>query len=154
MGKTDRDSERIVIPHYTILITKIRYAIRKNKYFSSPLEKKAAFSIDGNELNGSLTNIFEISHQRRKDDILKVVRFNNFGEGYSSRKGKFPLMKDEKFNKQDENEINTQLQVLIECIDDSELKEQCRTHYSSLKKGQMERKEAFLSGSLEKNYEF
>ena len=128
----------------------IRYAIIKNKYFSSPLEKMAAFSIDGNELNDSLTNIFEISHQRRKDDILKVVRFNDFGEGYSSRKGKFPLMKDEKFNKQDENEINTQLQ-LIEYIDDSELKEQCKTHYSLLKKGQMERKEAFLSGLLEEN---
>ena len=63
-------------------------------------------------------------------------------------------MKDEKFNKQDENEINTQLQVFIECIDDSELKEQCKTHYSLLKKGQMERKEALLSCLLENKYEF
>ena len=63
-------------------------------------------------------------------------------------------MKDEKFNKQDENEINTQLQVLIECIDDSELKEQFKTHYSVLKKGQMERKESFLSGLLEKIMNF
>ena len=154
MGITERDTPRIVIPDYSILITKIRYAIRKNEYFSSPHLKKAAYSIDGNELNESLSNIFEISHQRRKDDILKVVRFNDFSEGYSSRKGKFPLMKDENFNKQDENEINTQLQVLIECIDDSELKEQCKTHYSFLKKGQIEKKEAFLSGLLEKNYEF
>ena len=28
----------------------------------------------------------------------------------------------------DENEINTQLKVLIECMDDSELKKQCKTH--------------------------
>jgi hypothetical protein len=56
MGITERDSPRMVISDYTILITKIRYAIRKHKYFRSPLEKKAAFSIDGNELNTYLLN--------------------------------------------------------------------------------------------------
>ena len=81
MGISERDTPRIVIPDYTILVTKIRYAIRKQEYLSNPLQERAAFSIDGNELHESVSSVFEMSHQRRKDDILKVVRFNDFSEG-------------------------------------------------------------------------
>ena len=68
----------------------------------------AAFSIGGKELH-------EMSHKHKKDDILKVVHFNDFSESYTSKKGKIPVLKDEKLNKPDEKEIDTQLLVLIEC---------------------------------------
>ena len=87
-----------------------------------------------------------MSHQRRKDDILKVVRFNDFSEGYSSKKGKILVMKDEKLNKPDEKEI--------ECIEDSDLKEQCKIYNSSLNKSDIKAKELFLSNLLDKNYDF
>ena len=56
MGISERDSPKIVIPDYNILVTKIRYAIRKRKYFSDPLQKKAPYSIDRNGLNESLSS--------------------------------------------------------------------------------------------------
>ena len=49
MGITERDSPRIVIPDYTILITKIRYTIRiRISEVHLTRCKKAAYSIDGN----------------------------------------------------------------------------------------------------------
>ena len=154
MRISERDTPRIVIPDYTILVTKIRYAIRKQEYLSNPLQERAAFSIDGNEIHESISSVFEMSHQSRKDDILKGVQFNDFIEGYSSKKGKIPVLKDEKLNKPDEKEIDTQLLVLIECIEDSDLKEQCKIYNSSLNKSDIMAKELFLSNLLDNKYEF
>ena len=55
------------------------------------------------------------------------ICFNDFSEGCTSRKGTIPVMKDVKPNKK---EIKIQLQVLIKCIEDCDLKEQCKRCYS------------------------
>ena len=39
------------------------------------------------------------------------------------KRGNIPVLKDENLNKPDKKVIDTQLLVLIECIEDSELKE-------------------------------
>ena len=49
---------------------------------------------------------FLLSQERRHDDILKVARFNDFGEGYTSGKGKYQWF-DDKLNKTNEKEIDT-----------------------------------------------
>ena len=62
---------------------------------------------------------------------MKVVRFNDFSEGYSSGKGKIPIMKDDKLNKITEKEIKMQALVLMKWIEDQETKENCRLYFSS-----------------------
>ena len=64
------------------------------------------------------------------------------------------MLKDEKLNKPDEKEIDRQLLVLIECIEDSDLKEQCKIYNSSLNKSDIKAKELFLSNLIDNNYEF
>jgi hypothetical protein len=154
MGIKDRDDVKVVIPDYRLLVTKIRYAIRKAAYLSNPLEVSSPHSIDGTELHECLTEVFEVSQQRRKEDIMKVVRFNDFREGYSSGKGKIPIMKDDKLNKITEKEMEMQALVLMECIEDQDTKENCRLYFSSLNKNDIESKECFVNGLIDQNYEF
>ena len=78
LGLPEKNNPRVVIPNYDILVTRIRYAIRKKQYLSNPKKESSAYAMDGIELHDSLINIFEISQQRRKHDIMKVVRFNYF----------------------------------------------------------------------------
>ena len=85
---------------------------------------------------------------------MKVVHFNDFREGYSSGKGKIPIMKDDKLNKVTEKEIEMQALVLMECIEDKDTKENCRAYFSSLKKNDVESKECFVNSLIEQNYEF
>ena len=89
MGIKDRDA----IPDYRLLVTKIRYAIRKASYLSNPLKESSPHSIDGTKLPECLTDVFKVSQQRRKEDIMKDVRFDDFREGYSSGKGKIQIQK-------------------------------------------------------------
>ena len=104
-------------------------------------------------MHDSLINIFEISQQCRKHDIMKVVRFNDFRQGHSSAKGKIPVMKEDKLNCETEKEIDIQALVFIECIDDKEIKENCRKYFTSLGKKDIKKKETILSNLLEENYE-
>ena len=63
-------------------------------------------------------------------------------------------MKDDKLNKINEKEIDTQICVLIECIEDANLKERSKIYFSSLKKNDLDKKEDLMNNLLEKNYEF
>ena len=118
------------------------------------MQKKAPYSIDGNGLHESLSSIFKVSQERRHDDILKVACFNDFGEGYTSGKGKIPVMEDDKLNKTNEKEIDTHIHVLIECIEDANLKERSKIYFSSLKKNELDKKEDLMNNLLGQNYEF
>ena len=55
--------------------------------------------------------------------ILKVVSFNDFRQCYSSTKRKIPVMKDDRLNCATEKKVDVQALVLIECIDDKEIKD-------------------------------
>ena len=72
-------------------------------------EESPAYALDGTELHDSLDSIFELSQQRRRHDIMKVARFNDFREGYTRTK-------EDKVNIATEKEMDIQAQVLIECI--------------------------------------
>ena len=45
MGIKDSDDVKVVIPDYRLLVTKIRYAIRKSAYLSNPLKVSSPNSI-------------------------------------------------------------------------------------------------------------
>ena len=63
-------------------------------------------------------------------------------------------MKEDKLNCETEKEIDIQALVFIECIDDKEIKENCRKYFTSLGKKDIKKKETIFSNQLEENYEF
>ena len=77
-----------------------------------------AHTIDGIEMHYTLENIFDTAQQRRKEDIMKVIRYNDFSKGYSKGIGKVPLLKEDKLNQVTEAELGIQISVLVECIDE------------------------------------
>ena len=59
MAISEREVHIIVVPDYTILVTKIWYGIRKNKYLSTPMVASVAHTIDEIEMHDTLDNIFD-----------------------------------------------------------------------------------------------
>ena len=114
----------------------------------------AAHTIDVLKVHDSLENIFGTAQQQRNEDITKVIRFNDFSEGYSKGEGKIPILKEDKLNRVTEAELDIQISVLIECIEEPTLKDSCRVFFSSLKKKDLNSKETLVNNLIDQNYNF
>ena len=109
------------VPDYEENIEKMRVAMRRVAYLSKPERNTGLFSIDGKELNPQLENIESIALGQRQENILNVIRHNDFNFGYNSN-AKFEVLKN---NCKDSLEINfeTQLNILIASEDNLEVRD-------------------------------
>ena len=118
-GVSDSSVGQSVVPNLDPLVVKMRYALRKSKYLENPTnENKEAKSISDKELHPALNTLFVTAVKQRKTDILNVIRYNDFSEGFRGKVAKIPIFKDDKFNKQSEEELLTMIELLIVSIDD------------------------------------
>ena len=60
---SEREDHIIVVPDYTILVTTIRYGIRKKNYLSTLMVASAAHTIDDIQMHDTLENIFDTARQ-------------------------------------------------------------------------------------------
>ena len=87
-----------------------------------PYENGDLESVEEEPLNKNLLDVFKISRQSRDSDILNVIRYSEFNEGYNS-KSRIPILESDKVKKITTKEIEDQIYILLHCIKDPEEKE-------------------------------
>ena len=92
-GINDENSKQHV-PNYEPVVSKIRLGLRKSKYLLNPVENKELVSIDNNELNPHLSDLFKNGVSARDSDIRNILRQNDIKLGYNS-KNKIEILKSD-----------------------------------------------------------
>ena len=119
----DRSREtNIVIPDYEIKIREMRVSLRNSGYFVDESDNGELKSIEGDDLNRALLDIFKVSREKRDADILNVIRYNDFSKGYNS-KSRIPILENDKSNETSLKEMEDQALILLHCIEEKEEKD-------------------------------
>ena len=75
----------VTVQNYEENILKMQTAMRKVSYLDKPEQETGLYSFDGNELNPRLMKIFEKAQSQRQQNIINVIRHNDFNVGYDSK---------------------------------------------------------------------
>ena len=102
-------------------ISRMRIAMRKESYLTKPQNKKTSMSLEKNELNPELSSIVNVAMKQRQEDVLNVIRHNDFSKGYNTT-AKFKVLKNDTNSKLGIN-YETQLDILIASEENAELRE-------------------------------
>ena len=109
------------IVDYEENILKMRVAMRKQSYLNKPQKEHGMFSLENKEINPQLTNIVKIAQNQRQENIMNVIRQNEFSSGFKYG-AKFKVLKDESEDTLGVN-YETQLNILIASEENAELRE-------------------------------
>ena len=102
-------------------------------------------------LNPELGDVFNYCENRRKNDILNVIRFNSFDAAFDSKRKKLGILRSEKNNLLSATEISNQILTLIYAIDDPELRSGVKEAFNCLDKS-VKNLDFFLNALIEKEY--
>ena len=117
----DRSKEtNIVIPDYENKIRVMRVSLRNSGYFDDESDIGELKSIEGDDLNRALLDIFKVSREKRDADILNVIRYSDLSKGYNS-KSRIPILENDKSNETSLKEIEDQALILLHCIEEKDL---------------------------------
>ena len=101
-------------------ISRMRVAMRNKSYLSRPQTKRTSLSLEAKELNPKLSNIVNIAREQRQEDVLNVIRHNDFTHGYTTN-SKFKVLKNDIDEKLGVN-YEMQLNILIASEESAELR--------------------------------
>jgi hypothetical protein len=104
------------------------------------------------ELNPNLPNLIEISNKQRQENILNVVRHNDFSAGYKTN-ADFKVLKNEAKEKLGINYEN-QLRILIASEENAEMRENLKEYYSMAQKHPNFDEEKIVDDILAHNFSF
>ena len=122
----------ITIQNYEENISRMRTAMRIKSYLSKPQQNRGFYSLEGKELNPQLANIINIAKSQRQEDVLNVIRYNDFSAGYNTN-SYLKVLKNEAEDKLGIN-FETQLDILITSEHNPELRENLREYCSEARK--------------------
>ena len=124
------------MPNYELVISKIRLGLRKSKYLLTPMENKELVSIDKNQLNPHLSDLFKNGVNARDSDIRNILRQNDIKLGYNST-NKIEILKSNvgktKNLQTKETELKNELKTMISLIDDAEEQLHWKQIYDEIK---------------------
>ena len=109
-------------------ITKMRISMRTKSYLTKPERNEGIFSLGGEELNSELPNLVNIAQKQRQENILNVIRSNDFNAGYQTN-SVFQVLKNETKDKLG-IDYATQLRILIASEENPELRENLTEYYT------------------------
>ena len=149
----DRSKETsIVIPDYEERVRDMRLSLRKSGYLNDPYSEVELSSIDGDRLNKDLLELFPISRKQRKSNILNVIRYSDFANGYDN-KGKIDIFEEKKNNETSIKEMEEQIYILLHCIEDKEDKDLLTELFLNEKQGKPAQFfERFLNALVDQSY--
>ena len=102
-------------------ILKMRVAMRRQSYLNKPERDSGMLSLDNKELNPQLANLVKIAQDQRQENVLKVIRHNDFSSGFTTGV-KFKTLKEESEDRLG-TDFETQLNILIASEENAELRE-------------------------------
>ena len=142
----------ITLQDYEENIAKMRVAMRKQKYLTKPEVDNGFYSMGNEELNPKLINIFKIANDQRQEDVLNVIRYNNFDAAHQNS-SKLSVLKNEVKDKLEMN-FETQLKILITSEEDAEIRENLKEYYKHAKKNPNFDEEKIIEDILTRNFSF
>ena len=141
------NNDQVVIPNYDRLTLEIRIGLRKAQYLSMPENETSLKSITGELLHEDLLNLYQNSVNVRNADILNVIRYSDFSQGYNYENGHLPIFLDKEKGTVTLASLNTQIEIILEVMD-PELKLSATTAYLSCE-DKVSAKSLFLSQLIE-----
>ena len=108
--------------------------------------------MEDKELNNELLNLVNIAKSQRQENILNVIRHNDFNSGYKSNSN-FKVLK----NKAEDKlgiDYETQLKIWIACEDDAELRENLKEYCKVSKNHPDFDEEKIVDDILARNFSF
>ena len=126
--------------------------MRQKQYLNNPTEKEMLTNINGEELNPNLKDIVNISKNQKIQDVLNVIRFEDFEKGYSNE-AHIKVLKDETKDKLS-MDYETQIRILIESENNLDQRENLREYYKDAQKKNDFDEERFVEDLLSNNYVF
>ena len=142
----------ISLINYEENIAKMRIAMRQQSYLSKPEVSSGFFSLSNKELNQDLSKIVINARKQRQENILNVIRRNDFESGYQSN-SKINVFKEEVIKKLDIN-YETQLRILIASEENIEMRENLRKHCQISKSHPNFDKQQLVYDIISNNYSF
>ena len=98
--------------NYEENITKMRVSMRKVSHLIKPNSEKVMLSMENKELNAQLPNIVKIAQTQRQENIMNVIRHDDFSSGYTNNV-KFKVLKSDAEDRLG-IDYETQLNILID----------------------------------------
>ena len=140
------------VHNYEENILKMRVAMRKESYLNKPERDIGMYSLEKKELNPQLLNIANIAHNQRQENIMNVIRHNDFNSGYNSS-AKFEVLKH---NSKETLGINfeTQLNILIASEENPEMRENLQDYVRTSRLHKDFDEEKIVDDILCKNFSF
>ena len=127
--------------------------MRKNKYLNEPEEDSELKSLGSNNLlNSKILNLQEIATKQKTEDIINVMRYNDFESGYTNG-ASIKVLKESMVDRLDRN-FELQIEILIECEEDIESRELIRDYYVKTKDHAEFSEEKFVEDILHKRFTF
>ena len=126
--------------------------MRQHSYLSKPEGSSGFFSLSNKELNQDLSKIVINARKQRQENILNVIRRNDFESGYQSN-SKINVFKEEVIKKLDIN-YETQLRILIASEENIEMRENLREYCQISKSHPIFDEEQLVNDIISNNYSF
>ena len=139
-------------PDYEENVCKMRITMRHNSYLSKPEKSEGLFSLSNEELNPELLNLVEIAKMQKQEDILNVIRHNDFGRGYKTQSN-ISILKNEAKDKLG-IDFESQLRILIASEEDAELRENLRDYCATSRNHPNYNEEKLVDDILARNFAF
>ena len=133
-------------------VLKMRVSMRKQSYLSKPERENGLFSMTNKELNPKIEDIVKIAKDQRQENILKVIRHNDFNSGFTNGV-KFKTLKDDVGERLGTN-FETQLNILVASEENAELRENLVEYCNSSRLHPDFDEEKLVDDILSRNFSF
>ena len=142
----------ISIQDYEENILKMRVSMRKINYLSKPENENEMLSMENEELNPNLINLVQVAQEQRQENIMNVIRHNDFNAGYKTN-AQFKVLKNASEDRLG-IDYETQLNILIASEEDADLREKLSIYCDSSRLHQDFDEEKLVEDILCGNFSF
>ena len=145
--KTEDDQNKKV-PDYESNIQQMQILMRSKNYLNSPEDEANNTSLDGKlEIDEAYLDITNIAIQQRCDNVLTVMRSNDFLASFKSQKLDI-------FDQPSNNPLDsdTKIKILIAAEESVDYRENLYEYWTKLKKQPNYNAEAFIDSLVDKSF--
>ena len=120
--------------------------------YNEPENENEMLSMENEELNPNLINLVQVAQEQRQENIMNVIRHNDFNAGYKTN-AQFKVLKNASEDRLG-IDYETQLNILIASEEDADLREKLSIYCDSSRLHQDFDEEKLVEDILCGNFSF
>ena len=136
------------VPTYDENIHQMRILMRTKKYLSDPCKVSDILSLSENTVNKNLKNITSIAKEQRRENVMNIIKNNDFFCGFKAKKFDIFGSNSTSFDYQE------QVRIFIASIESLEVKLSLYEYWQVAQKHQNYSHKEFMENLLEKRFDF